>query len=222
MRRSTLVGALLLATAVPVSAGEVPEALVTLEVIEPPVGWRVAEAAPLRFALLERGRVYVGGSTRIAVGLLEGRERKELEKRVERVAKQKGLGGEVRLGPGETRYRLHFPERGVLVLAVGAPEAAAGEMRRLGMLIEELRDFDHHTLVPWSPLQYLLSVSRRDVPGGCRSWSLDLDPESLLRQPMAIPAGAAPRWTTGALPTAACHGGRRFAVTLRPLVPGES
>ena len=222
MRRSTLAGALLLAAVVRVSAGDVPEALVALEVIEPPVAWRVAEAAPMRFALLERGRVYVGGSTQLAVGLLESRERKDLEKRVERVAKQKGLGGEVRLGPGETRHRLHFPERGVLVMAVGDPAAATGDLRRLGMLIEELRDFDHHSLVPWSPIKYLLSVSRRDVPGGCRLWQLDLDPESLLRQPMVVPSGAVPSWTTGATPTAACHDGRRFAVTLRPLVPGES
>jgi hypothetical protein len=200
----------------------VPDAIVTLEVVEPAAPWRVAQAAPMRFALLEKGRIYVGGSTRLAVGTIEGRERKDLEKRVEKVAKQEALGGELRLGPGDTRYRLHFPKRGVLVLAVGAPEGATGELRRLGELIEELRDFDHHSLAPWSPLQYLLSVSRRELPGGCRPWRFELDPESLLRQPMAIPAGAVPDWPTGAAPTAACLGGQRFAVTLRPLVPGES
>lgn len=225
VRGQLLAGAFLVATlcgAPAASAGEVPEAIVTLEVIEPAVSWRVAEAAPLRFALLERGRVYVGSSTQLAVGVLDGSERKELEKRAERVAKQKDLPGEVRLGPGDTRYRLHFPRRGVLVMAVGAPEAAPGELRRLGMLVEELRDFDHHTLVPWAPLEYLLSVARRSLPGGCRTWRLDLDPEALLRRSMAIPAAAAPGWTTGAVPTAACHQGQRFAVTLRPLVPGES
>lgn len=222
MRSPSLACALVLAAASPTLAGEVPEALVTLEVVEPAAPWRVAEAAPMRFALLERGRVYVGGTTHLAVGLLEGNDRKDLEKLAERVAKQKGISGEVRLGPGDTRYRLHFPKRGVVVLAVGAPEAATGELRRLGELVERLRDFDHDSLVPWTPLEYLLSVSQRDLPGGCRPWRLDLDPEALLRQPMVLPERAAPGWTTGAIPTAACLGDLRFAVTLRPLVPGES
>lgn len=222
MRSPFFAGVLVLFAAAPALAGEVPDALVTLEVIEPAVPWRVTEAAPMRFALLERGRVYVGGTARLATGVLEGDDRKDLEKLAERVSKQEGISGEVRLGPGETRYRLHFPERGVVVLAVGAPEGATGELRRLGELIERLRDFDHHSLVPWTPLEYLLSVSRRDLPGGCRPWNLELDPESLLRRAMVIPVGAAPSWTTGVLPTVACHGGRRYAVTLRPLVPGES
>jgi hypothetical protein len=219
--------ALTLACALPLlaslaCAGEVADAIVTLEVIEPAVEWRQARALPMRVALLGKGRVYVGGSARLATAVLEGDDRKDLEKLAEQVAKQDGLAGEVRLGPGDTRYRLHFPERGVVILGAGAPEGASGDLRRLGELIERLRDFDHPSLMPWTPQEYLLSVSRQDLPGGCRPWRLELDPEALLRQPMAIPAGAAPDWSTGVFPTVACLGERRFAVTLRPLVPGES
>jgi len=222
---------MLILPATPILAGQVADAIVTLEVVEPDTSWRFSAAAPMRFALLEKGRIYVGGSTRLAVGLLEGDERKQLEKRVEKLAKQKaavsgsgarGAAGELRLGPGETRYRLQMPKRGTVFLAVGAPEGATGDLRALGQLIEELRDFDHPSLVPWSPLEYLLTVSRRELPGGCRAWRLELDPESLLRHPVPIPSGAVPDWPTGAAPTAACRGDQRFAVTLRPLVPGES
>jgi hypothetical protein len=231
MRGFLRAGALVLCSGLPGLAGEVSNAVVTLEVIEPAADWREAGAAPMRFALLDKGRVYVGGSARLATGVLEDRERKELEKRVERLAKQKGglsateprgPGGELRLGPGETRHRLQLPKRGVVFLAAGAPEGASGELRLLGELIEQLRDFDHHSLVEWTPLEFLLSVTRRTLPGGCRPWRMELDPESLLRRPVTIPSGAAPDWPTGAVPTSACLGDQRFAVTLRPLVPGES
>jgi hypothetical protein len=202
--------------------GELPSADVTLEVLAAPTPGRVPEGAPLRFALLEKGRVFVGGTSDIAVGQIEGGDRKQLEKMIEAVEKDDSYGSEVTLAPGPDRYRLHFGGRNRTIVASGDPRRASIAHRKLADLILRLERFEHASLRPHEPAEVLVSVRRGDLVGGCRSWGFEFPLEAAERRAVAIPTRAASGWPRGATPASVCHEGRRYVVALRPLVPGES
>ena len=101
MLRIALALGLTVAVASPLAAAGPAEALIVLRVTPPSTVDRLYASAPLRFVLLKSGQFYIGGTTTVAKGLLDNRERKDLEKRMKKVLKLKGVTAEVRLGPGE-------------------------------------------------------------------------------------------------------------------------
>ena len=57
--------------------------------------------------------------------------------------------------------------------------------------------------------------------GGCRTWGFTFPIAQALAGPRAVTAAEASGWPTGAVPASVCADDRRYAVTLRPLLPGE-
>jgi hypothetical protein len=182
----------------------------------------IPEAAPFRFVLLDKGRVFLGGTTQLATAELPSADRKDLEKLITKVAKRTNSAERVRLGPGETQYRLYFGKRDVGVTAMGDPALAPKEHRELATLIQELLAFDHYSLRPYDAQKLLLQVRVGELAGGCRRWEFDIDLAAASRHPVEIPARIAGAWPTGAVAASVCHAGERYIVTMRPLVPGES
>ncbi len=223
MLRLALVLGFTVAIAPPLAAAGPAEALVVLRVTPPSTLDRLYTSAPLRFALLKGGQFYIGGTTTMASGLLTDRERKDLEKRTKKVLKLKDVAAEVRLGPGETRYELTLGDKTPRsFVAVGDPAAAPASLRELGSLIETLAAFDHVAIRPYAPQRFALSARVGGLPGGCRAWTFARSLEAVLAAPSVVSAGAARSWPWGVSAASVCHEGKRYVVTLRPLVPGES
>jgi hypothetical protein len=211
-----------LPAAIAFSAPRHPDAQVTLDVIAAPRPGFVPEAAPPRFVLLDEGRVFVGGTRGLASGQLDKAELKEIDEQIKRVRKLPGLGSSVTLGPGETEYRLWLRRgRELEIVAKGDPAAAATALRPLAQLVERLAGFNHASLAPLAPSQYLLSAREESLDGGCRSWTLPAPLADVLASPRLVSAESAARWPTGAVAASVCAGDKRYAVTLRPLIPGE-
>jgi hypothetical protein len=203
-------------------AADVPGATLQLEVVLPPAPGRLPGAAPVRFALLERGQVFVGGTSALLSGRLEPSELKPIETRISRLRKLQGLGSQVNFGPGETRYRLLLADKRPLeIVATGAPEAAPAALQPLASLILDLSRFEHASLRPYRPEAYALSAREESLAGGCRPWTFPVELADALSAPLAVPASAAADWPTGAVAASVCAGGKRYSVTLRPLLPGE-
>lgn len=201
------------------SAGEIPEAVVVLETHAETLPGDVPEAAPPRFVLLHDGQVFVGGTGSVAVGRLSSKEAKAIERRLSAVRRLSGLGSSVSLGPGATRHRLVLRKgRPLEILATGDPGGAPAALLPLASLLSDLEAFDHPSLKPYAPKEYLLNARAGALPGGCRPW--------LLREPLTegsrtLPAAHFPTWPTGARPASVCLDGKTYVVTLRPLLPGE-
>lgn len=211
-----------LPAAIVISAPRHPEAQVALDVIEEPRPGFVPEAAPPRFVLLDEGRVFVGGTCNLASGQLDKPELKEIDEQIARVRKLPGLGSSVTLGPGETEYRLSLRRgRALEIVAKGDPAAAPPALRPLAQLIERLAGFNHATLAPFAPPQYLLSAREETLDGGCRRWTLPSPLPDVLAAPRLVSGEAAAHWPTGAIAASVCADDKRYAVTLRPLLPGE-
>src|SRR5947209_3279266 len=136
-------GVLLAALAVPAAAaGQIPNAVVVLEVFGRVHPDDVPESAPPRFVLLEDGQVFAGGSRRLAA-----------------VRKLPGLSGTVRFGGGEGRQRLLLRRGRPLDMTVlGDPGQAAPAWRPLAALLEDLSRFDHPSLRPYAPASYAVSA----------------------------------------------------------------
>jgi hypothetical protein len=199
-----------------------PEAQVSLDVIEAPRPGFVPEAAPSRFVLLDEGRVFVGGTRDLASGQLDKAELKELDALIARVRKLPGLGSSVTLGPGETEYRLWLRRgRELEIVAKGDPAAAPAALRPLAQLVERLAGFNHTSLASLAPSQYLLGAREESLDGGCRPWTLPAPLADVLASRRLVTADAADHWPTGALAASVCADAKRYAVTLRPLIPGE-
>jgi hypothetical protein len=66
-----------------------------------------------------------------------------------------------------------------------------------------------------------LRVREEALPGGCRAWKLPFPPTEALDAARSVPASGLPDWPTGAVAASVCAGEKRYAVTLRPLLPGE-
>jgi hypothetical protein len=204
------------------TAARHPDAQVALEVLVPPRPGIAPEAAPTRFLLLEDGLVYVGGTSRLAEGRLEKAELKELDEQIAAVRKLPGLGSSVAFGPGETEYRLWLRRaRGIEIVARGEPADAPAALKPLARLVERLAGMNPPSLTPLVPRQYLLSAREQSLDGGCRPWSLPAPLSDVVASPRLVDAQAGATWPTGAVAASVCAGDKRYAVTLRPLFPGE-
>jgi hypothetical protein len=211
-----------LAGAVPAGAGEIPTAIVVLEVFGRARPDDVAESAPPRFVLLEDGRVFVGGTSRLAAGRLSSAEAKALERRVADVRKLPGLAGTVRLGGGEGRQRLLLRRgRPLEMTVIGDPGQALPGLRPLAALIDDLARFDHASLRPYAPASYAVSAREGTLAGGCRSWPFPQSPAESVFAPRVLPGEAVRDWPTGVTPASVCAGDKTYVVTFRPLLPGE-
>jgi hypothetical protein len=211
-----------LAAPVAAAAGEIPGALVLLEVLEKTRPDDVPAAAPVRFVLLEDGQIFTGGSGRLASGRLSSAETKALERRVAEVRKLPGLAGTVRVGGGEARRRLMLRRgRPLDMTVIGDPAQPVPALRPLAALIEDLSQFDHPSLRPYAPSSYAVSAREGALAGGCRRWPFPESPEESVFAPRIVPGEAVHDWPTGAAPASVCVGDKTWVVTLRPLVPGE-
>ena len=203
-------------------AGEGSDAVVTLEAISPLPGEQVAAALPLRFALLENGLVYVGGTSQVLAGQLGKDEVAALERRMNDVRKLPGLASTVTFGPGSTGYRLTLRKPKPLdVLVHGDPASAPPGMLPLASLVRDLAQFTHASLRPYEPGSYALGVREGKLAGGCRPWTLPVPLADAEASPRIVSAASVVGWPTGATPASVCAGDKAYVVTLRPLVPGE-
>lgn len=217
MRRGFLIAVLLLTGGAVHAADPVLE----LRVIAPPLAGEVPETVPTRFLLLDDGVVYVGGTSRVLAGKLTGKEAGKIEKQADRVGKLPGLGEALSFGTGDTVYRLRL-KKGTEILARGDHLQAPAALKPLGALIESLMTFDHGSLRPYQPAAYRLSAKEMALPGGCRAWSFPVPLADVVAGPKMVPAAAASSWPTGGRPASVCSREKTYAVTLEPLLPGET
>jgi hypothetical protein len=191
-----------------------------------------AWGAPPRFALLDDGQVFVGGTAALETTRLEKGELAALRKRIEAARKdleRTGRPSPAAAGPSAVRVRFFEgkPIEAVLELRTasdppGASPAAAPKAQGLLVtLVGDLLRYDHPSLVRYAPASYALSAQQRSLSGGCRPWTFRFPIEEALAAPVAVAAADAGGWPTGALPASVCAGDKRFVVTLRPLLPGE-
>jgi hypothetical protein len=211
-----------LLAAQPVSGDEFPEAIVVLEAAD---GFpdSVPSGAPPRFVLGRDRRVFLGGSEKIYAGLLDRDEVKAIERRIKDLRKSGLLQPSVSFGDDTgKRYRLRLPREEVSdVLMTGDPASAPPGMRGLATFVNDLLRFDHPSLRPWAPTEFLVTAREGELVGGCRAWLLPTPFESIVAGPQRIPVAGAERWPAGSDPASVCHDGRRYVVTFRPLLPGE-
>ena len=215
---------LLVSLGVPAAAatGDLPSALVVLEVFGRVRPDDVPESAPARFVLLEDGQVFVGGTSRLVAGRLSSVEVKALDRRVAEIRKLPGLGGTVRLGGGEGRQRLLLRRgRPLDMTVIGDSSQAASGLRPLATLIDDLARFDHPSLRPYAPSAYAVSAREGALAGGCRSWPFKESPADSVFAPRTLTGDSLHDWPTGASPASVCVGDKTYVVTFRPLLPGE-
>jgi hypothetical protein len=212
------------------SASEIPGAVIVLETA-PGTPRSDPSAAPPRFVLLKDGQVFVGGTERVEAGRLEKGEAQALRKRAEQARKLPGLASPVALGGDASRtLRLRLLEdRPTEIVANGDPAAAPPSLAPLATLLAELLRFDHPSLRPYAPASYAMVVREARLVGGCRAWGFAFSIAQAQAGPRAVTAAEASGWPTGAVPASVCADGagpsssasRRYAVTLRPLLPDE-
>lgn len=233
MRPSVTAAALFLAAALagPRSVkADVPGAMLVLEA-SPGGAGRDAASAPPRFVLLEDGQVFVGGTERLEAGRLEKGEAQALKKRAEALRKLPGLGERVVLGgdPALT-MRLRFVDgKPFEVVVAGDPAQTPPHLAPLATLLADLLRFNHPTLRPYAPPGYAMVVREGRLVGGCRPWGFTFPIAAALSAPRLVSPAEAVGWPTGAVPASVCASdtdpsdpaGKRYVVTLRPLLPGE-
>jgi hypothetical protein len=216
------VAALSVLEGVAVRAGEIPNAVVTLEATTPFAPGQVWSGAPPRFILLEDGQVFVGGSSGVASGRLEREDMKALDAELEAVRKAAGIGSSVVFGEGEERYRLRVGKgKAIEIVATGDPAKANPSLRPLAALVVHLASYDHPSLRPYQPIAYAASAREGSHLGGCRSWTLPVSPSEITTGVRSVPASTVETWMGGVFPTAACVADKSYLVTLRPLLPSE-
>jgi hypothetical protein len=205
----------------PLAPGDILGARVILDVRPPARPGFVPEALPPRFVLFDDGRVVVGGYAGLATARLEREEHKALDKRLAQVKRLPGVGASVSFGADQPRFRLRLPKERLDVVASGDPDQAPPEFRPLAGLIRDLAAFDHPALQPLAVELFRASARVETLAGGCRAWRAEPPVSALAEQPRELPAASVAGWPTGAYAASVCEGGRRFSLTLRPLVPGE-
>jgi hypothetical protein len=215
--------------ALPLGAGEIPGAVLVLETA-PGTPGSDPTGAPPRFVLLRDARVFVGGSSLVEAGRLEKGEAQALQKRASALRKIPGIGTPISFGGGSDRpLRLRLLEdEPIEIVVTGLPLEGGGDpagvpppLAELARLLQDLARFHHPSLRPFAPSSYSLTVREARLAGGCRAWSWPFPIADALAGPRAVPAADAASWPTGAMPASVCVDDRRYAVTLRPLLPGE-
>jgi hypothetical protein len=182
----------------------------------------VPEAAPPRFVLLEDGQFFVGGTSRVAAGRLDSRELKELDRRLSEVRKLPAFVGAVSFGQGPQRFRLFLKKgRPIDAALSGDPAQAPLALQPLAALVTDLLRFVHPSLRPFAPTTYSMTTRETALRGGCRPWRHKEPVTGAIFAPRAVPASDFPNWPTGATPASVCVDDKRYAVALRPLLPGE-
>ncbi len=209
--------------AAPAIAADAPGTILVLDVAAPPTLGTLPAAAPRRFVLLEDGRVFVGGTSRVAAGQLSKEEVSALEDRLALVRKLPGLGSSIAFGePPTPRYRLQALKGKPLDLVMtGDPARASAGLAPLVSLVQDLASFSHSSLRPYEPAHYALTAQDGTLAGGCRQWTFPVMPADAVSGGRSIDAQAASGWPTGATPASVCVGEKRYMVALRPLLPGE-
>jgi hypothetical protein len=204
------------------AAAEIPRAVVVLEAGVAPLPDQVPEAAPPRFVLLEDGQVFVGGTHGLATTRLQGKELKDLDRRLSDIRKLPSLAGVVTVGPGTSVRRLLLRKGRPLDMKIeGDLEAAVPALQPLAALVLDLERFHHPGLRPYAPAQLALSAREGSLPGGCRRWTRPEPLASSVFAPQAVSAGDFASWPTGSAPASVCAEDKKYVVTLRPLLPGE-
>ena len=221
-RAASLVALVALLVAPSARSADLPETTLVFEAADG-LPDSVPSAAPPRFVLRSDRQVFVGGSEKIFSGLLEKNEVKAIERRLKELRKSGVLDAPVSFG-GDTkkRYRLRLlgdEEREVVI--TGDPASAPPPLRGLAALVDDLLRFDHPSLRPWTPAEYVVSAREGELAGGCRAWLLQMPFDRVLAGPQRIPVVEAERWPAGSDPASVCEDGRRYVVTFRPLLPGE-
>ncbi len=214
----------------PAGASEIPGAEIVLEAA-PGTSGSDPSAAPPRFVLLKDGQVFVGGTTHLEAGRLEKGEASALQKRADAVRKLPGISSSpVTLGGDASRTtRLWLRDGPVEVVATGDPAEAPPALAPLASLLSDLLAFHHPSLRPYAPSHYAMTVREVRLVGGCRAWAFAFPIALAQAGPRSVTAAEASGWPTGALPASVCadeagpstSASRRYAVTLRPLLPGE-
>jgi len=219
VRIAAVLGCLGAATA---GARELPGTVLTLEASGDTRPDRVTAAAPYRFALLEDGQVFVGGTSGLLVGRIAKDEVEALERRLAEIRKLPGLASVVAFSAAPTGYRLVARKGKPLdVLAQGDPGQAHPALAPLAALVRDLSGFSHVSLRRYEPAQYALLVREGKLEGGCRTWTLPVSMAEALAGPRVVRDDAAAGWPTGATPAQVCAEGKTYLAALRPLVPGE-
>ncbi len=204
-------------------AAEIPGAVIVLETAPGTPGSDPASAPP-RFVLLKDGQVFVGGTGRLESARLEKAEVQALRRRADALRKAAGRGGTLAFG-GDDRHtaRLRLPEDHPSEIALtGDPGAAPAALQPAAGFVSELLSFNHPSLSSYAPASYALRAREGRLPGGCRPWAFGFPIEQALAGPQVVPAAEADGWPTGAWPASVCVADKRYIVTLRPLLPGES
>jgi hypothetical protein len=203
-------------------ASEIPGAVIVLEAA-PGTPGSDPSAAPPRFVLLKDGQVFVGGTENLEAGRLEKGEATTLQKRADAVRKLPGISSSpVALGGDAARtLRLRLLDERVEVVATGDPAEAPPALAPLASLLSDLLAFQHPSLRPYAPAGYAMTVREARLVGGCRTWEFTFPIAQAQAGPRAVRAAEASGWPTGAVPASVCADDRRYAVTLRPLLPGE-
>jgi hypothetical protein len=220
-RASLLAASVSIVAATALAAGELKDAVLVLEMAPGSPGSE-ASGAPPRFALLRDGQVFVGGTAHVEAGRLERREAQALLKRADGL-RRAAASGPIAFGAGERSLRLRLLEDDpVEIVATGDPTGAGAAHAALSTFVQELASFHHPTLRPYAPSSYAVSAREARLAGGCRAWSFPFPVAQALSAPQSVSAADADGWPKGALPASVCVDDKRYAVTLRPLLPGES
>jgi len=215
--------ALLLLLAAAPAAAEIPRAVVILESPIAPLPGQAPEAAPPRFVLLEDGQVFVGGTHGLATAKLTSAEMKDFDRRLSELRKNPALAGVITIGPGTAVRRLILRKGRPLEAKIeGDLDAATPGLKPLADMVRALETFHHPGLRPYTPTFFALSARDGTLPGGCRKWIKFESLEDAKFAPRVVTASEYPTWPTGVAPASVCAGDKRYVVTLRPLLPGET
>jgi hypothetical protein len=206
-----------LAAAGTASGDDPPEAVLILESTGDLRPGEDPQGQPPRILILRDGRFFLSGTRAVFAGRLDSAEMKALDRKV--AAARKVGGSAVAFDDTLTRHRLRaLRGKPFEVASTGDPARAPARLKPLADLVRELSAFEHPTLAPFAPESYRLFAQPATLPGGCRPWP---GPGGPPEAPQVVPAAAFSGWPTGVTPASVCHAGQRFAVTLRPLLPGE-